>query len=340
MLATLILLMATAFGTPIVAIADLANDTGDTRFDGAGAGVAGILISRFLQTDGVRVVEREALVSLLAEQQLSLSGLTDPSTAARAGRLLGAEYLVVGELFSVQLPSLSIALRVIDTETGEAVVSRDVVGQVGDDGEQFFQLIDQLSEEILGALEVELSAEDQDRLSAIERREMAAVLRYGEDLIRVNTEHPMALYRETDRDFNRDKFTRIRWMVYDRDNVEVPMPAFARRVGDEEMNVAWGESLRTNHRKAVRTNLLTLAYGVLGIGLAAGGGRVGDGDANPETPTALQGVGVSMIVISPLHLVGNAIGQAGARQKVRYPGAYYTPEEADRWINAYNRSLQ
>lgn len=46
---------------PTVAIADLDNHTGDTTLDGAGAGIAAVLISKFARVDAVQVVERARL---------------------------------------------------------------------------------------------------------------------------------------------------------------------------------------------------------------------------------------------------------------------------------------
>lgn len=333
------LLAAPCLAAPTIAIADLVNNTGDPALDGAGPGVAGILVSRFSQTDAVRVIERDALVKLLDEQRLTEAGLTDPATAARAGKLLGADYLVVGELFSVKLPSISVALRVVDTQTGEVVASRDVVGEVGADGERFFVLVDELSDEILSALDVTLGTADRARLSSIDRRELSAVVRYGDDLTRVSTDNPLALYRQTDHDFSRDAYWRTHWTVYEHDGKEVPMPMFARRVGDEDTNEAYMEHLAALRHRAVRTQLITAGYGLLGVGLMASGGGIGNGDDNRQTPTAVQGIGGTLIFLCPVNLLLNVAGQAAARRSARYPGVYYTPEDADRWIHAYNASL-
>lgn len=324
---------------PTVAIADLANLTGDPALDGAGPGVAGILTARFSQTGAVRVVERDALVSLLEEQKLSVAGLTDPATAIRTGQLLGAEYLVVGEIFSVKLPAISVSLRVVDTRSGEVRASQDVVGEVGADGERFFELVDQLSDGILAAMHVTLPTDERERLSTIERREMQAVLRYGEDLIRVNTENPLALYRRSDSDFSRDRYTRTHWMVYQQNGAIVSMPLFARRIGDEPMNLAYMDRLTKIRHRYARNQWLTVGYGLAGLGLAAFGGGIGNGDDDRETPTATQLVGVGTLTVFPFHLIVNALAATGARHSAKYPGTFYTPEDADRWIHAYNESL-
>ncbi|MEZ4320625.1 MAG: CsgG/HfaB family protein [Myxococcota bacterium] len=329
-------MIAASFAAPTVAIADLTNHTGDPALDGAGPGVAGILVSRFQGSGVVDVVERDALDFLLTEQQLTVEGLTEPRTAARAGRLAGADYVVVGELFSMKLPSISIALRVVDTETAEVVVSRDVVGQIGDDGERFFELIDALSTEILGAMNVSLR--EGQALSDIEQRELAAVLRYGEDLLRVNLDHPMALYRESDRDFERGAAVRKGWAVYDKRGVMVQMPELARRIGDRDAQAAYLARGRMLRKRARVTNLLTLGYGAVGAGLFIGGG-IANLDGDTGAVDAVQLTGLGLVLTSGVHSLGNLIGQGLKRSASRRPTTYYRPDEVDRWLNTYNRSL-
>lgn len=332
-------LIASAWAAPTIAFADLANRTGDPALDGAGAGVAGMLASRLAESGAVRVIERDTLEALLDEQRLTVSKLTEPETAARTGRLLGAQYLVVGELFSVQLPTISVTLRVIDTNTGEVVASKDVVGEVGERGERFFVLVDELSDAILAAMKVQLDPAGHARMSSVERREWDAVVRYGDDLTRISTDNPLALYRQSDHDFSRDEEWKKRWMVYQQDGKALPMPQFSRRIGDDPSAELFYDHVKQLHRHLVRNDVLTFGYGALGIGLIVAGQNVGNGDGDPETPTATQVLGGTLITVMPFHLIFNSAAHAVQMQTARYPGAYYTPEEADRWIHAYNRSL-
>ncbi len=332
-----LLLCIVAWAVPTVAIADLANQTGDATLDGAGPGVAGILVSRFQQTDAVRVIERDALVRILSEQQLGVAGLTDPSTAARAGRLVGAEYLVVGEIFSAKLPAISVALRVVDTETGEVVASRDVVGEVGDKGERFFTLVDELSDSILDAMQVEL--DDGQKLSEIEQRELAAVLRFGEDLLRVNNDHPMALFRESDKDFRTMGGQKL-WMVYENSGAEVPMPQFARRIGDDQGGVLWAQRQRVLRRKAGWSSAGIITYGIGGLVVAMGAGSWLDPETQPGPVLGLRIGGAFAFLGSFCHLIGNGVIYGQRMQNTRYPGLFYQPHEADRWIADHNRALE
>lgn len=63
-----------------------------------GKGIADLLVDRFV-TDGVySVIERKALDKILAEQNLSNSDRADPSSAAKLGRVLGVDAIVIGSV--------------------------------------------------------------------------------------------------------------------------------------------------------------------------------------------------------------------------------------------------
>lgn len=168
--------------TPTVAIADLDNHTGDASMDAAGAGVASVLISKFSKVDALQVVERARLQELLAEMDLAQAGVVDPATAAEAGKVLGADYMVLGSLFSIQLPAISVSLRVVDVESGAVVAAEEVTGSIGEGGEEFFVLVDELSYLILDGLQVRLASRDRIEFSQIEVRRLQTVQVFGQAL--------------------------------------------------------------------------------------------------------------------------------------------------------------
>ena len=63
-----------------------------------GKAVADLLITRLVQDGKITVIERNAIDKLLAEQNLTNSDRTDPLTAAKLGRLLGVDAIVLGSL--------------------------------------------------------------------------------------------------------------------------------------------------------------------------------------------------------------------------------------------------
>ncbi len=63
-----------------------------------GKAVADLLITRLVQDGAVIVVERNAIDKLLAEQNFSNTDRTDPLTAAKLGRILGVDAIVLGTI--------------------------------------------------------------------------------------------------------------------------------------------------------------------------------------------------------------------------------------------------
>ena len=63
-----------------------------------GAGIADIVINDLVEDGSFRVIERRAINDILAEQEFSNSNRADPSTAARIGKLLGVDAIVIGSI--------------------------------------------------------------------------------------------------------------------------------------------------------------------------------------------------------------------------------------------------
>ena len=63
-----------------------------------GKGIADLLVDRFVGGGTFEVVERKALDKLIAEQNFSNSDRADPSSAAKIGKLLGVDAIVIGSI--------------------------------------------------------------------------------------------------------------------------------------------------------------------------------------------------------------------------------------------------
>lgn len=97
-----------------------------------GLGVHNMLLDHLFETDRFRFVEDspEVLEDLIERQWLSTTGAVTAETAVRTGRLLGARYVVYGEVsqFTSQKikkklyeTRIRIQVRLVDVETGELV---------------------------------------------------------------------------------------------------------------------------------------------------------------------------------------------------------------------------
>lgn len=108
---------------PTVAVMDF---TGFMMGQGAdaqvslGKAVSAMLVTEFSGRPGIHIVERAEIRDLLREQDLALSGRLDESSAIQVGKLLGAQYVLHGQVTSI-LEDLRMDIRAVDVETSEIV---------------------------------------------------------------------------------------------------------------------------------------------------------------------------------------------------------------------------
>ena len=125
------LLVARAFAGPgSVAILYFQNQ-GNPELEPLKVGLTQMLTTDLVGAGGAKVVERSQLQAVLEELKLGHSAVADKDTAARVGKLLGAEYLVLGSYFSLA-GTLRIDARLVKVETGEVVHAYGANGLVAE----------------------------------------------------------------------------------------------------------------------------------------------------------------------------------------------------------------
>jgi curli biogenesis system outer membrane secretion channel CsgG len=63
-----------------------------------GKGIADLIVDRLVQDGTYSVIERKALDKIMAEQNFANSDRADPSSAARIGRILGVDAIIIGSI--------------------------------------------------------------------------------------------------------------------------------------------------------------------------------------------------------------------------------------------------
>lgn len=139
-------------------------------FDNSGAepsmeklkkGLADMLITDLSNVDMLDIVERDKLEAILKEQKLSNTKEFDPSTAAKVGKLLGAQVILTGGYFEM-MGSLRIDARFIDVETGKILKSDGVDGKTS----SFFKIQKQLSWKIIKNMDTKITDDEKKELEA------------------------------------------------------------------------------------------------------------------------------------------------------------------------------
>lgn len=122
-LATDIALKMQSAGKTTVAVVDFTDLRGEVRE--LGRFIAEELSGELTNAGGVEVVDRNHLKKILREQQFSTSGLADPATIQKLGRLTGARAIVTGT-FTPLDNTIRVSCKVISSETGRVITAGKV----------------------------------------------------------------------------------------------------------------------------------------------------------------------------------------------------------------------
>lgn len=128
LLALLSLLPISAFAGPNTVAVLYFDNSGGPTYDALKVGLAQMLITDLLGTEGVTVVERAQLQAILDELALGHDGVVDPKTAAKVGKLSGAQWMVLGTYFELG-GTLFVQSRLVDVETGVLLEAFKVQGE-------------------------------------------------------------------------------------------------------------------------------------------------------------------------------------------------------------------
>jgi curli biogenesis system outer membrane secretion channel CsgG len=133
---------------PRIAVMPLQNNTTGRIFgDRLGEAASDEMTTALVKSNEFRVIERQQIQTVLAEQSLGMSGAIDAATAATVGKLLGVQLVVLGSItqFSVDHRSAGVGrlgvsasyaeaesvldIRVVDVNTGEIIAVAEGQGK-------------------------------------------------------------------------------------------------------------------------------------------------------------------------------------------------------------------
>jgi curli biogenesis system outer membrane secretion channel CsgG len=112
-----------------------------------GKAISAMLVTEFSGREGLQVVERQQLNALLDEQDLGVSGRLNEEDAVEIGRLLGVQYVLLGQVTSI-VDQLRMDIRAVDVETSEIVT----VLKKSDRTSELFAVVVQLADDFSAEL--------------------------------------------------------------------------------------------------------------------------------------------------------------------------------------------
>ncbi len=143
-----------------VAVLYFHNQTGQADLDFLQMGMAIMLITDLAKVQGVQVVERARLQALVQELKLGGSGLVTSESAPRVGRLLGARYLVGGDLNNAPSKNIAIDSNLLSVPKGSALGNPSSSGPFA----EMLRLEKEILFEIIRLLRIELTEAQKEEL--------------------------------------------------------------------------------------------------------------------------------------------------------------------------------
>jgi TolB-like protein len=147
-------------GKNTVAVLYFRNGTGDPSLDPMRKGIPLLLVTDLSGVPGLSVIERTRLQALTEEMGLGVSGLVEVGTAPRVGKLLGARWLVGGEIGREKPTRIDLTSDVADVPAGTTTGKTSAGGEI----ERLFEVEKDLLFGVLKLLDVKVTPEEELRL--------------------------------------------------------------------------------------------------------------------------------------------------------------------------------
>lgn len=118
--------MISVFGDDIaITINDFTIESSNPSHKYIGKGLSRLVAGELRKSPKIKIIEREKLAKILEEQELSLSAFSDASKQVEIGRLLSANYIIMGEIIDMD-NTLLLSLRMVSVATSEVVWQEDI----------------------------------------------------------------------------------------------------------------------------------------------------------------------------------------------------------------------
>ena len=138
-------------------------------------GLAAMVTTDLSKVKSIKVIERVRLQALLEEMKLGQTGIVDPKTAPRVGKLLGAENIIVGNLSSG-------SIRAVTTLASSGKGNVKGSASVSVDKDKFFELPLIIVRDTAKILGITLSDDESKAIGVPHTKVYNALIYYGNAL--------------------------------------------------------------------------------------------------------------------------------------------------------------
>jgi outer membrane protein OmpA-like peptidoglycan-associated protein/TolB-like protein len=133
-----------------LAVANFSNVSNSNSFSFLSHGIAESLSTKFLDNHDLVLIERSQFDQILREQGLSLSEVTEDTTLLNVGRIVNANYLLVGS-YQIYQEKLYVTARILEIGSGQGVAGAESTCDLKS-GNDVFSVYDQLYSILNGRL--------------------------------------------------------------------------------------------------------------------------------------------------------------------------------------------
>jgi TolB-like protein len=137
------------------------NKTGLEDLNALQKGMAIMLITDLAKVDKLQVVERIKMQALLDEMNLGATGLVDPSSAPKVGKMLGAYYLSSGDITLGKMAQLNINPILVDVPFETVTPQKTTSGN----SQEIFRMEKEILFDIIKQMKVYLTPKERDDLN-------------------------------------------------------------------------------------------------------------------------------------------------------------------------------
>jgi TolB-like protein len=136
------------------------NKSGKEELNPLQKGFALMLITDLSSVKGLQVIERIKLQALVEEIGIGTSGLLEQASAPRVGKLLGAKWMVGGDITGAQKAELQVKSDLLDAPTAK------IIGKSASKGTlpELFRIEKDLLFNIIKLLNIKITPEEETRL--------------------------------------------------------------------------------------------------------------------------------------------------------------------------------
>ncbi|MFO1470961.1 MAG: CsgG/HfaB family protein [Turneriella sp.] len=157
-----------------ITVSDFQVQSANPAYKFLGKGFAEFVSIELLKSDAIELIEREKRLDAIREIELSQTGLVDEKAQIEAGKLLTAEYIVLGSIYDIN-NQLSITVRIIETRSTRVIWQDKVTGKLA----QYDSVSAQIAARILTKLNLVVPAAVRAKQESVAEKAEGVPLKFS-----------------------------------------------------------------------------------------------------------------------------------------------------------------